>query len=185
MVTLINGFQITQAVRVASTLRVADHLKDGARSRYRRRLSRRCRPEVYPDPHGRLFADRLSTPVGGSAEHVGNPLFWQAWGHFLYSVRTGNNAFKELHGMDVWQYREQHPDAAATFNRAMTQMSRGGTEAVLSAYDFSSFRHIVDVGGGQGALLAAILSVCPHARGTLFDQPQAVAGAKRNLENVA
>jgi hypothetical protein len=61
-------------------------------------------------------------------------------------------------------------------------MSRGGAEAVLAAYDFSSFRHIVDVGGGQGAMLAAILSAHPQMRGTLFDQPQVVEGAQTNLK---
>jgi hypothetical protein len=204
LLSLINGFQITQAIRVASTLRVADHLKDGARSADElasltqsnadalyRLLRALAAVGVFREeadrkftltPMGDCLRTDSKTPIGGWAEHVGNPRFWQAWGHLLHSVRTGDNAFKDLHGMDVWQYRAQHPDAAATFNRAMTQMSRGGTEAVLGAYDFSSFRHIVDVGGGQGALLAAILSVYPHARGTLFDQPQVVAGAKVNLE---
>jgi hypothetical protein len=204
LLSLINGFQITQAIRVASTLRVADHLKDGARSADElasltqsnadalyRLLRALAAVGVFREeadrkftltPMGDCLRTDSMTPIGGWAEHVGNPHFWQAWGHLLHSVRTGDNAFKDLHGVDVWQYRAQHPDAAATFNRAMTQMSRGGTEAVLGAYDFSSFRHIVDVGGGQGALLAAILSVYPHARGTLFDQPQVVAGAKVTLE---
>jgi len=204
MVTLINGFQITQAIRVASTLRVADHLKDGARSADElasltqsnadalyRLMRALAAVGVFREDAGRKFTltpmgDCLrtdsATPVGGWAEHVGNPHFWQAWGHLLHSVRTGENAFQNLHGMDVWQYRAKHPEANAIFNRAMTHMSRGGTEAVLGAYDFSSFHHIVDVGGGQGVMLAAILRACPRARGTLLDQPQVVAGAKGNLE---
>ena len=204
MLSLLNGFQITQAIRVAAVLRVADHLKDGARSADElasltqsnadalyRLLRALAAVGVFREEAGRRFAltpmgDCLRsdsrTPIGGWAEHVGTPHFWQAWGHLLHSIRTGGNAFTDLHGLDVWEYRTQHPDAAATFNRAMSQMSRGGTEAVLAAYDFSTFRHIVDVGGGQGALLAAILSVCPATRGTLFDQPQVVAGAKANLE---
>jgi methylase of polypeptide subunit release factors len=63
----------------------------------------------------------------------------------------------------------------------MTQLSRGSAEAALRAYDFSSFRHIVDVGGGQGLMLAAILRAHPHMRGTLFDQSDVVAGAKALL----
>jgi hypothetical protein len=204
MLTLINGFQVTQAIRVASTLRVADHLKDGARSAEElasltqsnadalyRLLRALAAVGVFREGAGRAFTltpmgDCLrtdsATPIGGYAEHLGNPYIWQAWGHLLHSVLTGENAFKDLNGMDVWEYRAKHPEANAIFNRAMTHLSRGGAEAVLAAYDFSSFRHVVDVGGGQGALLAAILAVCPQARGTLFDQPRVVAGAKSNLE---
>ena len=201
-----DGFQITQAIRVAATLHLADHLKDGARSANELASLTQSNPDALyrllralaavgvfreePDrkftltPMGDCLRTNSKTPIGGWAEYVGNPQFWQAWGHLLHGVQTGQNAFKDLHGMDVWQYRAQHPDVAATFNRAMTQMSRGGTEAVLDAYDFSGFHHIVDVGGGQGALLAAILSACPDARGTLFDQAQAVAAAKTSFEQL-
>jgi hypothetical protein len=204
MLNLINGFQVTQAIRVAATLRVADHLKDGPRSAddlaaltqsnaeaLYRLLRALAAVGVFREEADRKFAltpmgDCLridsNTPIGGWAEHVGNPYFWQAWGHLLHSVRTGENAFQDVHGVDVWQYRAKHPEADAIFNRAMTNMSRAGTDAVLSAYDFSGFRHIVDVGGGQGAMLAAILSAYPQARGTLFDQPQVVEGAEANLK---
>ncbi len=204
LLSLINGFQTTQAIRVASILGVADHLKGGARSvdelasltqsnadalyRLLRALAavgvfrEEAHRKFTLTPMGDCLRTDSNTPIGGWAEHVGNPYFWQAWGHLLHSVQTGENAFKDLHGMDVWEYRARHPEANAIFNRAMTHMSRGGAEAVLAAYDFSGFRHVVDVGGGQGSLLAAILSVCPDTRGTLFDQPQVVAGAQDNLE---
>jgi hypothetical protein len=204
MLNLINGFQVTQAIRVAATLRVADHLKDGPRSSddlaaltqsnagaLYRLLRALAAVGVFREEADRRFAltpmgDCLrsdsSTPVGAWAEHVGNPNFWQAWGHLLHSIRTGENAFQDLHGMDVWQYRAKHPEANAIFNRAMTNMSRGSTDTILSAYDFSGFRHIVDVGGGQGAMLAAILNACPQTRGTLFDQPRVVEGAEANLK---
>lgn len=204
MLNLINGFQVTQAIRVAATLRIADHLKDGARSAAElasltesnadalyRLLRALAAVGVFHEgedrsftltPMGDCLRSDSATPIGGWAEHVGNPHFWQAWGHLLHSVRTGENAFQDLHGMDVWQYRFKNPEANTIFNRAMTHLSRGGAETVLGAYDFSSFRHVVDVGGGHGAMLAAILSACPQARGTLFDQPQVVADARSNLE---
>ena len=204
MLNLINGFQITQAIGVASALRVADHLKDDARSveelasltqsnadALYRLLRALAAVGVFRESQGRTFAltpmgDCLrtdsATPIGGWAEHVGSPAYWQAWGHLLHSVRTGENAFKAMHGVDVWEYRLEHAEANAAFNRAMNDMSRGGSEAVVKTYDFSGFSHIVDVGGGQGSLLAAILRVCPQARGTLFDQPQVVADAKAQLQ---
>jgi O-methyltransferase domain/Dimerisation domain len=200
---LINGFQITQAIHVASTLRVADHLNDGARSAGELAALTKSHPDtlyrllralaavgVFRENEGRMFSltamgDCLrtdsATPLGAWAEVVGSPYYWQAWGHLLHSVQTGENAFQNLNGKDVWQFRAEHPEYGATFDRAMTQLSRGSAEAVIRAYDFSSFHHIVDVGGGQGLMLAAILRANPHMGGTLFDQPDVVAGAKAVL----
>jgi hypothetical protein len=200
---LINGFQITQAICVAATLRIADHLNDGARSAGELAALTKSHPDslyrllralaavgVFREEEGRKFTltpmgdclrTNSATPLGAWAEVVGNPYYWQVWGHLLHSVQTGENAFQNLNGRDVWQFRAEHPEQGATFDRAMTQLSRGGAEAVIRAYDFSAFRHIVDVGGGHGLMLAAILRAHPHMRGTLFDRPHVVAGAKAVL----
>jgi hypothetical protein len=200
---LINGFQITQALHVASILRVADHLHDVARSAGELGALTKSDPDslyrvlralaavgVFHEDEGRNFAltpmgDCLrtdsATPIGAWAELVGTPHFWQAWGHLLHSVQTGENAFQNLNGKDVWQFRAEHPEYGATFDQAMTQLSAGNAEAVIRAYDFSPFGHIVDVGGGQGFMLAAILRAHHHMRGTLFDRPDVVAGAKAVL----
>ncbi|MBR1130300.1 methyltransferase [Bradyrhizobium iriomotense] len=200
---LINGFQITQAIHVASVLRVADHLKDGARridelailtkshadSLYRL-LRALAAIGVFHEGEDRAFAltpmgDCLRTDsaasIGAWAEVVGAPYYWQAWGHLLHSVETGENAFKSLNGQGVWQFRAEHPEHGATFDRAMTEHSRGSAEAVIRAYDFSPFGHVVDVGGGQGLLLSAILRAHPRVRGTLFDQPTVVTRARAVL----
>jgi hypothetical protein len=197
---LINGFQITQAIRIASTLRVADHLNEGARSAGELATLTKSHPDalyrllralaavgVFREDEGRKFTltpmgnclrTDSATPIGAWAEVVGSPYYWQAWGHLLHAVQTGENAFHDLNGKDVWQFRAEHADYGATFDRAMTQLSRGSAEAVIGAYDFSLFRHIVDVGGGQGLMLAAILRAHPHMRGTLFDQPNVVTRAR-------
>jgi hypothetical protein len=203
LLDLINGFQITQAVYVASTLGLADHLMDGPRSagelasltqshagalyRLLRALSA---VGVFQEHDGQRFTltamgeclrTGSATPIGAYAEHVGSAYFWKAWGHLQHSVRTGENAFRDLYDKDIWQYRAEHPEESAMFNRAMTQMSRGSAEAVIGAYDFSACCTIVDVGGGHGLLLAAILNAYGRMRGTLFDQPAVVAGAKAVL----
>ncbi|WP_027572163.1 methyltransferase [Bradyrhizobium sp. WSM1743] len=203
LLALINGFQITQAIRVAATLRVADHLHDGARSvgelaaltkthpdSLYRLLRALAAVDIFREEEDRTFGltpmgDCLrtdsATPLGAWAEVVGSPYFWQAWGHLLHSVQTGENAFQDLNGKDVWQFRAEHPEHGATFDRAMTQLSRASAEAVVRAYDFSPFRHIVDVGGGQGLMLAEILRAHPHIRGTLFDQQGVIARARAVL----
>jgi hypothetical protein len=115
--------------------------------------------------------------LAGWAAFVGEPYHWQAWGALEHSVRTGENAFRHVHGTDSWTFRARHPELSASFDRAMTALSRQVAAAVLAAYDFGRFRTVVDVGGGNGALLAAILARHPATRGVLFDQPHVVAGA--------
>jgi hypothetical protein len=92
-------------------------------------------------------------------------------------VRTGENAFGEVHGVDVWEYRARHPEEGAIFDAAMTAFSRRVNASVAEAHDFSRYGLIVDVGGGHGALLAGILAHHPGVRGVLFDRPAMVAGA--------
>jgi len=204
LVGLINGFQVTQAIHVASTLGIADQLKDGPRSAEElapltqshagalyRLLRALAAVGVFKEDENRRFAltpmgDCLrtdsATPIGAWAEYAGSPYVWRSWGHLRHSIRTGENAFQSLNGQDIWSYRADRPAEGAVFDRAMTELSRGSAEAVIAAYDFSAFHHVVDVGGGRGLMLAAILAAHPRMQGTLFDQPQVVAGAKAVLE---
>ena len=107
---------------------------------------------------------------------------WQALGDLLYSVQTGKAAFDHAHGMAPFEYFEQHPEAHDTFNRAMAGYSAQTSGAIVAAYDFAGIGTLVDVGGGHGALLAAILQANPGLRGVLFDLPDVVAGAPGVLE---
>ena len=101
-------------------------------------------------------------------------------GQLLHTVRTGDNAFEHAHGVGIWEYRESHPEEGALFDRNRTASSPAAT--VVAAYDFSRFGRIIDVGGGQGALLTAILSAHTNMRGVLFDQPHVVAAAEPVLQ---
>ncbi len=200
---LVNGYQVSQAIHVAATLGIADLLKSGPRSSddlaeatgtHPRSLYRLLRAlagaGVFREDADRRFAltplgdclrSDAAEPIGPWAVYIGQPEHQRAWGHLLHSVRTGEDAFRHVHGMNVWEYRARSPEAGAIFDRAMTGLSRGVTQAVLRAYDFAQFASVVDVGGGQGALLAAILAKHPSVRGVLFDQPQVVAGAEQVL----
>ncbi|MDQ4102725.1 MAG: hypothetical protein M3186_03035 [Actinomycetota bacterium] len=86
-------------------------------------------------------------------------------------------AFDRVHGTEVFDYLAEHPEDAAIFDAAMTSFSASETASVVEAYDFSRFNTIVDVGGGRGGLLSAILAANPHLQGILFDVPTVVAGA--------
>jgi hypothetical protein len=127
---------------------------------------------------GECLRSDAPMPVGDWAAHIGRPYIWQSWGHLLHSVRTGEVGFEDLYKQSAWEFRAANPEENAFFDRAMTASSQSVVQAAVDAYDFGQFRHIVDIGGGQGQLLSGILSANPHVRGTLFDQPHVVIRAK-------
>jgi hypothetical protein len=197
---LVDGFQVSQAIHVVVTLGVPDLLRDGPRTSDElaeatgahadalyRLLRALATVGVFREEEGRTFASTAlgdglrsdaAEPLAGWAAHVGLPYVWQAWAHLLHGVLTGENAFRHVHGVDIWEYRTAHPEVSAAFDRAMTDLSRSINRALLEAFDFARFETIVDVGGGRGALLAAILAAHPRVRGILFDQPHVVSGVE-------
>ena len=72
---------------------------------------------------------------------------WRTWGQLGYSVRTGQPAFEHIFGMDQWEYRARNPEVNAKFNASETSLVTQVANAVASAYDFSGFGRLVDVGG--------------------------------------
>jgi O-methyltransferase domain/Dimerisation domain len=201
---LVNGYQVTQAIHVAATLGIADLLRDGPRASYdlaaaseahaaslHRVLRALASVGVLREGDDGRFAltevgdclrSDAAEPVGGWAAYVGLPSHFAAWSRLLHTVRTGENAFRAVHGTDVWEYRSRHPDESAIFDRAMTDITVRANRHLIDVYDFSGFEWVVDVGGGHGALIAALLAEHPGMRGALFDQPHVVADAAAVLD---
>lgn len=105
---------------------------------------------------------------------------YSAWEEFPHSIATGEMAFTKRYPQYAggpWKYYAEHPDHAEVFNNSMTKLTEYVNSSVGAIYDFSRFRKIVDIGGGHGGLLAAMLNANPNARGILFDSPQVIAGA--------
>jgi hypothetical protein len=111
----------------------------------------------------------------------GDPMHWEHWGQLSYSVQTGRSAIEMLRGKPAFDWLPEVPELGAVFNDGMTSMSTMETPLVVAAYDFSGFETIVDVGGGHGMLLSAILAKTPTARGILFDFDSVVDGASSVL----
>ena len=201
---MVDGYQVSQAIHVFATLGIADLLADASRPSDELAAATGTHPptlyrllralasvEILHElggrhfeltPLGELLRSDVPNSIAGWASFIGRPYYWQAWAGLLHSVRTGENAFRHLHDTDVWTYRSTRPDESAVFDRAMTTLSRRSTAALTAAYDFGRFRTIVDVGGGNGAFLAAILGACPNVQGVLFDQSHVVSGAASLLE---
>jgi hypothetical protein len=200
---LIDGYKITQAIHVAAVLGVADRLAAGPRTAEEmadaagahpaalyRLLRALAATGVLREDATRRFSltplgECLRSDVGHTlrpfATMTGQDYYWQAWGHLLHSVRTGENAFQAVHGVDTWTYRDRHPEQDAVFNDAMTANARRVDFEIVEAVDFSGFARIADIGGSRGSLLTAILRACPGVRGVLFDRPSVVADAGRVL----
>ena len=108
--------------------------------------------------------------------------FWsewehRSWGELAYSICTGQPAFDHIFGKSCWQYlAEDRPDEGAIFHQSMSAFSQTINEALVQAYDFSGIQTLIDVGGGQGTFLLALLQAHPALQGILFDYPQAVEG---------
>jgi hypothetical protein len=107
------------------------------------------------------------------------------WGDLLHCVRTGESAISHLFGTpNMFDYYAQHPELAALNHAGFVANGRIVAHAVVAACDFSACGTLVDVGGGQGQLLATILRAYPTLHGVLFDQPSVVARAAPLLERM-
>lgn len=100
------------------------------------------------------------------------------YGEILYSIETGQPASIKVHGMGDFEYLQQHPEQARIFDDAMTGMSAAVGPAVAVAYDFGRWGSVMDVGGGNGMLLASILRAHPKLRGVLADLPHVLERAR-------
>jgi hypothetical protein len=198
-----DGFGATQFVALAAQLGIADLLAHSPLSADDLAAATHSHPDalyrvlramaargIFVESEGRRFS---LTPLSqylrrdhpdsqrGMAIRMGGA-WYQAYGALSYSVATGKNAFRHVHGKSLFEYLAEHLDEGEMFNQAMTANTKKAIPAVLAAYDISWAQTVVDVAGGQGLLLAAILQAYPPLRGVLFDLPHVVATAEPLLQ---
>jgi hypothetical protein len=106
----------------------------------------------------------------------------EAFGPIVHTVTTGEAGFDVVHGMKIFEFLAQNRENAAMFDAIMAERTAAFAPSVAAAYDFSPLRTVVDVGGGQGILLATILRQHPHLHGVLFDSPGVAARAELVLK---
>lgn len=143
-----------------------------------------CACGVLNEPELRVFELtelgqllRADTPDGEQplCLLVGREEFDRTWARATHAARTGDPMFTAAYGKPFFDYVSSTPEFAAVYDAAMA--SSTGLDNLLAAYDFSDAGHIVDVGGGRGAVLSAILLRYPHLRGTLVELAHVVDGA--------
>jgi SAM-dependent methyltransferase len=205
MLQMISGFWLSRSVYAAAKLGLADLVRERprtvaelaeatgthAQSLYRLLRALACAGVFAEDEAGRFgttpLAATLERDAPGSMRafamtELGEE-HYPAWGELLHSIRTGETAFDKVFGMPVFDFFARNPENARVFNDAMTGLTNVAGAAVVEAYDFKPFRRVVDVGGGHGGFLAAILRANPDAAGVLFDSPQVVEGGRALLES--
>jgi hypothetical protein len=202
--TMIGGHIPSMLVSVAAKLRIADELRAGpqpiaalaaATKTHEDSLYRllRALTEVGVFIEGPLgtFAlneagDLLRSDVPGSlrsaAEVSGESWMRGPWGDLLHSVRTGETAFNHVYGTGTFDWFAENRDAAVLFDTWQAAGTEAGAKAVAAAYDLTSARSVVDIGGGFGALLTAVLQRNPDPRGVLFDLPHVIAQARTRFD---
>lgn len=195
---MIMGFRTTQLLYVAAKLNLAEHLATapqepealartvGAEPLSLRRVLRALASlGVLVETDGAFaltaLGEQLRPDVPGSLHGLavlyGDEWLWRAYGQMLHSVQTGRPGFDHVHGLPFYDYLNQVPAAATAFQTGMSEYSRLEAAAIAAAYDFGTHATVVDVGGGQGTLLATLLRAHPGVSGVLFDLPDTVASA--------
>ena len=206
---MIYGFRTTQLLAVLVQLGVPDRLRDGARSAASLAADAGVEPQALhrvmralaaegvlaEQPDGRYaltpLSELLCSEADGSLRDVaclyGEPWLWQAYGALQHSVRTGASAFEHVHGAPFYDHLAQHADAADAFQRAMSGFTAREVNAIVSACQQAGVLRgvgtLVDVGGGRGALLAALLQRDAQLRAVLFDTADTVAAAAQALRD--
>ena len=134
--------------------------------------------KVSQTPASSLLRSDSVTSMRDFVRMFGLPLNWRSAELLSTSLRTGEAAADAAFEGGFWGRLSANPDEARVFDAAMSAKAFGQTGAIIASYDFAQFSHIVDVGGGQGHLIRAILQACPNTTGTLFDLPHVVDAAR-------
>ncbi|MBO0799684.1 MAG: methyltransferase [Blastocatellia bacterium] len=200
---LSQGAIITGTLALAAELGIADLLVDGPRSSVElaqatsthprslyRLLRLLCSVGIFIEIEADRFAqtpvsEYLRTGVPGSLRSwfrmIGLKNRYQMQAEAIHSIRTGEPVFERVTGMGFFEYHAAHPEEGEIFNQAMNDLGKGVAAAVAQLYDFSGISKIIDVGGGHGTLITAILQKYPEMTGILFDAPHVAESAREAI----
>jgi hypothetical protein len=207
LMKLITGYMPARIVHVAAQLGIADLLANGPKNadtlaletnthgpslrRFLRALTsigllEECEPGRFGlTAMGAQLRSNAPGTVRNQALMFGGERSWRSWGELLGSVRTGEPGIRHVFGVSSFEYLAANPEQAVIFNEAMAEITRQVTQALISAYDFSRCRTVIDVGGGSGAMIAAVVGATPKTRGVVFDLPTGGAQANRTFADAS
>jgi O-methyltransferase len=198
---ILENLTLHQAVFAAAELGIADHLADGPKSTSElakkldvieeplyRVLRLLASQDIFFETAPRIFANtpvsnclRSDWPVSvrAMARLRGSDFLYRSFGEILHTLHTGETGREKALGTDGWEYLRTNPEMARLFDDAMTSLARIAAPGIAAAYDFSRWESLMDLGGGNGVLLAAILRAHPKLRGVLGDQQHVLDRARQ------
>ncbi|MFD9393196.1 methyltransferase [Streptomyces sp. NPDC060000] len=201
------GYLYSAALHSAARFNIADHLAAGPRTADELAGAARLNgPHLYrllrflatkgvfrEDDEGRFHLTALAQPLRTDSEQSlrdyvmvrGEPAFWQSAAQLHEAVRTGTTAFENVFGVPFYDHVAADAELSRAFNSSMAAFSEALSNGVVEAFDFSAFHSAVDVGGGRGGLLRAVLRQNAHMTGTLFDLESVVAGHVLDVPELA
>lgn len=193
---LATGYIVSRALHAVAELGVADALDDRPRTAAELAAATKADPDALGrvlrllagrgvftadgdrfahSPASRLLRADHPQSMRSFVRMFGLGINWRAFEAFEHSLRTGAPAAEKVLPEGYWARFAAHPDEGRIFNAAMVGKAQGQVPAIVGSYDFSRFKAIADIGGGQGHLLRAVLEAAPRATGVLFDLPQVVS----------
>lgn len=204
MMHLINGYQVSRAIFIAASLRLADQLHDGSRTCTELGLATNTEPTALrrvirvlasagvfslqaddrvamTELASTLISDAPGSLRGWAVDQLGGE-HYAAWGELMHSVRTGQVAFEHVYGQDAWTHRAQHPASAEAFDEGMASFIGAHHRAVMDGYPFSSLASLYDIGGGDGQFMEALLSANPTMQGLILDLPYVTPRARKRIQ---
>ena len=203
MLELIAGFRASRAVYVAARLELADALRDGPMDAVAiAKVTATHGPSLERLLHalaslGVLVHDRdgrfALTPLGATldsrapgslrdwAEVALGGEHYAAWGELEHGVRHGDVPYEHVFGTDVWSYRRRHAERGALFSRGMASLASTFDEELLAHPAFADISCLVDVGGGDGSVLLALLARHPAMRRVVFDFAHVVEASRTRI----
>ncbi|MFC7310177.1 methyltransferase [Streptomyces monticola] len=199
LIERIGGYMTAHSIGLAAELGLADLIKDGIRDSkelaaesgthepsLRRLLRTLAAVGITTEPEPGRFA---LTDVGAQLRSDSpdslrafsrvfcHPSLFAAWAGLGHTVSTGEPGYDQVFGKDFYSHLSEQADLSALFNEAMGEESRIAAGQLAAGYDFSGVEKVVDLGGGDGTLLAAVLPRYPQLRGVVFDSQSGVAEA--------
>jgi O-methyltransferase domain/Dimerisation domain len=202
LLQLLNGFRVTQALVVVTKLEIADKLADGPKTAAE--LAKLASAQSGPlyqvlravaslgvfaeDEAGRFFNTPMSEflrsgapPVARNTAMLIDAVHWRALGELMHAVRTGTPAFDKAFGVDFFNYLTANDALRAVFDTQMAALYAQQVDAVVEAFDFSKVGRFLDVGGGHGTVVRAVLARHSDVRCGLFDLPSVAERTQKSL----
>ena len=200
LLKLLGGKWVAAAISAAAQLGIADALEEGPMAEAELAAALSCNQDALGRLLGVLAAegllrtdehDRFQTTVLGAqlrsgalgplARYVGAPFSWSPWLRLKETVQTGDAAFEIEHGQELFDYLVDHPTESEIYNAGIDAFTRHDARALASAFDFSDYETVADIGGGMGTLIIELLKRWPHLHGILFDKEHVVRAAEPRL----